>query len=653
MAYEELAKTIIENVGGKENINSLTHCITRLRFKLKDEGKANTNFLKNTEGIVTVMKSAGQYQVVIGNHVADVYEKVVDEGSLGSKSEASADEVEGENGNLFDQFIDLISGIFQPILGVLAATGMINGFNSMFVAFGLIAEGGGTYQVLNAAGDALFYFFPIFLGYTAATKLKLAPFIGMAIGGAMVYPDITGLAQGAEPIYTLFEGTIIESPVLFEFLNIPVMLPENGYGTTVIPVILAIFFASKVESFFKKIVPDVVKMFIVPFGTILVVVPLTFLLIGPLATWGANMIGIASLATYDFSPIVAGLFLGGLWQVLVIFGLHWGLIPIVINNLVVYGADPLIPLSFIASFVQTGAIIGVLLKTKEQKVKTLSIPAIISGFFGVTEPAIYGISLPLKKPFIISCIGGALGGAALGALDVHGYVMGGLGVFGYTNFLNPQAPDMSVVYWSILISIAGVIFGAVVTYLVGFGTLFEEPMAATDQGLEKSTETSGSVITADGENYVEKEVISTPVSGKTVPLDKVRDEAFASGAMGKGIAIEPTEGKVVAPISGEISALFPSNHAVGIKTDEGVEILIHFGMDTVQLDGKGFTAHVQAGDSVEAGELLLEVDLAVIKESGLCATTPVIITNSSDYLDVLTTDEEVVSINDYLLTIVI
>lgn len=653
MAYEELAKEILDNVGGKENVNSLTHCITRLRFKLKDEGKANTDHIKNMDGVVTVMKSGGQYQVVIGNHVPDVYAQVLKEGNLGNASD-STDEDTGPKGNPLDQFIDLVSGIFQPVLGVLAATGMIKGFNALFLAMGWLAEESGTYQVLNATGDALFYFFPIFLGYTAALKFKVAPFIAMAIGGALVYPSMAGLSSG-EPLYTLFEGTLFASPVVLEFLGIPVILPQGGYGSTVIPIILAVFFASKVEKFMKKVVPDVVKLFVVPFLTLLVVVPLTFLVIGPIANTAANLIGAGTLAVYNFSPIIAGLLIGGFWQILVIFGLHWGLVPVAINNLSVYGFDPILALSFIASFAQTGAIIGVFLRTKETKVKTLAVPAIISGFFGVTEPAIYGISLPLRKPFIISCIGGALGGAALALINTRSYIIGGLGVFGYTNFLNPAETGVQNLFVIIGISLAAVIFGAVVTYLVGFGTLFGDAEVATDQGIEtkSASTTEGAIVQANGESYVEKEVIESPLTGTVLPLSEVKDEAFSSGAMGKGLAIEPTEGKVVSPVKGEVTALFPTGHAIGITSDEGVELLIHIGMDTVQLDGEGFTAHVKAGDRVEVGQTLIEFDIDLIKQAGYPVTTPVLITNADHYLDLLTTDKTGVATNDYLMTVVI
>jgi PTS system beta-glucosides-specific IIC component len=649
MAYEELARKIIDNVGGKQNINGVTHCITRLRFKLKDENKANTDVLKNMDGVVTVMKSGGQYQVVIGNHVPDVYEQVLKEGNLGNVADSTE---QGPKGSLFDRFIDLISGIFQPALGVLAASGMIKGFNALFIALGLMSDASGTYQILNATGDALFYFFPIILGYTASKKLGLAPFIGMTVGAALVYPDLAGLA-GGEALYTLFEGTILESPVALEFLGIPVLLPVAGYGTTVIPVILAVFLAAKVEKLMKKIVPDVVKMFIVPFATLLIVVPLTFIVIGPIATWASNLIGAGTIAAYELSPALAGLLVGGFWQIFVIFGLHWGLVPVALNNLFTLGYDPILAMSFIASFAQTGVIIGVLLKTKEQKVKTLSIPAIISGLFGVTEPAIYGISLPLVKPFVISVIGGALGGAALGLLRVNTYILGGLGVFGYTNFLNPAEAGWGMMPWVILISLAGLVFGAVVTYIVGFGTLFEDDKTATAQGVESESATEGAVIQANGETYIEKEVLASVMEGNVIPLNEVKDEAFASGAMGKGVAVEPINGQVYSPVNGEVTVLFPTHHAIGVKSNEGVEVLIHIGMDTVQLDGKGFTPHVKVGDKVTAGQLLIDCDLDIIRDAGYSTITPVIVTNSDEYLDVLTTEERTLKSSDYLMTVVI
>ncbi|UFT99246.1 beta-glucoside-specific PTS transporter subunit IIABC [Radiobacillus kanasensis] len=623
MKYEQLAKDIIENVGGKENVNSVVHCITRLRFKLKDESKANTDVLKNMDGVVTVMKSGGQYQVVIGNHVPDVYKDVVEIGGFANQA-ASDDNESDDNQGAFSKFIDIISSIFTPVLGVLAATGMIKGFNALFVAVGLYPNTSGTYQILNAVGDSLFYFFPIFLGYTAIKKFGGSPFIGMAIGGALVYPTLTQITAG-EPLYTLFSGTMFQSPVFIEFLGIPVILMT--YSSSVIPIILAAFFASKVESFFRKTIPDVVKTFLVPFLTLLVVVPITFIVIGPIATWAGSLIGAGTIWVYDLSPIIAGAILGAFWQVFVIFGLHWGLIPIAINNLTTQGADPVLAMVFAASFAQIGAVLGVWLKTRDQKIKTLSIPAFISGIFGVTEPAIYGITLPKKRPFIMSCIAAGIGGATLGIFGTKVYMVGGLGIFGIPSNIGPNGLDMA--FWGSIISITlAFILGFVLTYLFGMGKNNE---GVEPKETEKKKPLEGTVK--------ESEVVVSPLNGQVQPLSTIKDELFASRALGKGIAIEPSEGKLYAPVSGTVSALFPTKHAIGITTDNGAEVLIHVGMDTVQLEGKFFSAHIEKGDQVKQGQLLLEFDIEGIQSAGYLVTTPMIVTNSEQF-DVEALDEK-------------
>ncbi|TCI57421.1 PTS beta-glucoside transporter subunit IIABC [Exiguobacterium sp. SH1S21] len=612
MKYEQLARDIIKHVGGKENVNSVVHCITRLRFKLKDESKANTEALKSMDDVVTVMKSGGQYQVVIGNHVPDVYKAVVEVG--GFQNQSPIEEEEGPKGSLFSRFIDIISSIFTPVLGVLAATGMIKGFNALFVALGLLDATSGTYQLLNAIGDSLFYFFPIFLGYTAIKKFGGSPFIGMAIGAALVYPTLSTLTAG-DPLYTVFAGTMFESPIHITFLGVPVILMT--YSTSVIPIIIAAFFAAKLEKFLKTVIPDVIKMFIVPLLTLLVIVPLTFILIGPIATWAGTLLGSATVAVYNLSPLVAGLFLGGFWQVFVIFGLHWGLIPVAINNLTSLGADPVLALVFAASFAQIGAVLAVFLKIKNQKIKTLSIPAFISGIFGVTEPAIYGVTLPLKKPFIMSCIGGGIGGAIMGVMGTQVYIIGGLGVFGYPSNISPEGIT-SGFYGSLIGTAVAFVVGFVLTYLFGG---VNQAVAATPQ--PEVTPVAEEVSATK----VGQEQILSPLAGNVVKLSSISDAAFSSGSLGQGIAIEPTEGRLVAPVSGTVSALFPTHHAIGITTETGAEVLIHIGMDTVQLEGKHFKAHVTQGEFVEKGQLLIEFDIEAIKRSGRALTTPVIVTN--------------------------
>ena len=635
MKYEALAKDIVKKVGGKENIISLTHCITRLRFQLKDTGKADTEYLKNKDGIVTVMESGGQYQVVIGNHVPDVYEAVRKEANLGDGSSSS----EGnKDTSLFNRFIDLISGIFQPILGVLAAAGMIKGFATLFMTLGWMKEESGTYQIMFAIGDALFYFFPIFLGFTAAKKFGGNQFIGMALGAALVYPTLVdAMAAGNESATMLFSGTFFESETAMTFLGIPVI--SMTYTTSVIPIVFAAFFASKLEKYLKKIIPDVVKTFLVPFFTLLIIVPLTFIVIGPISTWGANLIGAGVLGVYGFSPLVAGLLLGAFWQVFVIFGLHWGLVAIAINNISTSGYDVIIPIIFAASFAQTGIVLGMFFRTKNQQLKSLSIPAFISGLFGVTEPAIYGITLPRKKPFIYSCIVAGITGGMLGFAGTKMYFMGGLGVFGYTTFIGENGLD-SPFWMSLIATGAALVLGLIIGYL----THSDKNEAEIEKGTEAG-ETSTEGIANDV-------LVEAPVTGNVLDLTTINDPVFSSLAMGKGIAIQPDSDVVVAPFNGVVESLFPTGHAIGLKSDNGAEVLIHIGIDTVKLEGKHFKPLVSQGETVEVGQPLIEFDRKAIADEGFDTVIPVVVTNTNLAKDVLLEDNKEIEQGSHVLTVI-
>lgn len=409
--YTDLAQDIVAHVGGKENITKLVHCVTRLRFSLKDESKADTEYLKNRDGIVTVVKAGGQYQVVIGNHVPDVYAAVIKEAGISGEDSIDVDEGDVPQGNLFDRFIALISGLFQPMLGALSAAGMIKGVVAIMAVCG-VKTTDGAYVILNAAGDGFFQFLPLILALTAAKRFKMEKFTALAIGFALVYPNIAASFTGAKPLYTLFAGTFIESKIYATFLGLPIIFPASSYLSTVLPIILAIWVGSKIEKFFKQIIPDVVKVFIVPFFVILITVPLSFLVIGPVMTWASDIVGAIFTGIYSFSPIIYGIILGALWQVLVMFGLHWGLVPLAILELQ-KGPGVILVASIAICFAQAGALLNIFLRTKEEKVKQLAIPAFISALFGVTEPAIYGITLPMRTPFIMTCIAGAVQGAYL------------------------------------------------------------------------------------------------------------------------------------------------------------------------------------------------------------------------------------------------
>ncbi|WP_414052972.1 beta-glucoside-specific PTS transporter subunit IIABC [Macrococcus animalis] len=651
MKYEVLAKDIVEKVGGRENIRSLTHCVTRLRFVLKDESKADTEYLKNRDGIVTVMKSGGQYQVVIGNHVPDVYTDVANVAGLGAATEE--DETNSGSKNPFNNFIDIVSGIFQPLLGVLAAVGMIKGFNAMFSFLGWLPADSGAYQIIAAIGDSLFYFFPIFIGYTAATKFKANPFTGMAIGASLVYPTLVqAMAAGAKGATPMFKGTFFEASTNLDFFGLPVI--SMNYVNSVIPIIFAVYVASKLEKFLRKVIPDVVKTFLVPFFTLLIIVPLTFLVIGPIATWASNAVGALVMGSYNISPILAGLLLGGLWQVLVIFGIHWGIVAIALTNLAANQQDVLLALITPVSFAQTGIVLGILLKTKNQKLKSLSIPAFISGIFGVTEPAIYGITLPRKKPFIASCIIGALTGGFVGWAGSKIFMFGGLGIFSIPSFIGKNGFDFA--FWAIVISMAvATVVGTIVGYIIHKDT--PEELAAANNSAVTNTVVDSPAPSVGSEDQLlaanaSDEIIAAPLNGQMVPLTGVSDPVFASHAMGKGIAIIPDDNTVYSPADGEVMSLFPTGHAIGIKTINGAEVLIHIGVDTVKLEGKHFTKLVAQGDKVVKGQPLIQFDREAIIAEGYDVVTPVIMTNTNVAKDVIYEESKAVQHGDEAITII-
>ncbi|TCS80086.1 beta-glucoside-specific PTS transporter subunit IIABC [Pectinatus cerevisiiphilus] len=631
--YEQLAKTIMENIGGEKNVISVTHCITRLRFKLHDENKAKTEILKSTDGIVTVVQSGGQYQVVIGNAVGDVYDTILDVFGISANKEAGND-VANKKIGLLDRFIDTVSGIFTPVLGVLAASGMVKGFTALLVALSIIDAKGGTYQILTTVGDGFFYFLPIFLGLTAARKFKMSEFTAMGVGAALVYPTLSAIMKG-QTLYELMGGTLFASQIKIEFIGIPVIL--MNYASSVIPIIIAVYFGAKIERIIAKFMPTVLKGFMVPFCTLLIVIPLTFIVIGPIATWAGQLVGAVATGIFNLSPVLAGIFIGGLWQVFVMFGLHWGLVPIMLNNVSVMGFDPVIVTYFGATFAQIGVVLAIMLRTKDKKLKALAAPAFISGIFGVTEPAIYGVTLPRKKYFIISCIGAGIGGAVIAFFGVKLFVFGGLGIFGYPCFINTVTNDVSGMYYGILAS--------AVSFLAGFVITF--PIYRDEKNITMTSSTAGK------EQIVKQEIIKTPIMGKIVPLGDVPDEAFASGVLGKGIAVDPLNGQVIAPTDCTVVTLFSTGHAVGLITDKGIELLIHVGIDTVKLEGKYFTVKIKQGEHVKKGQILIEFDVEKIKAAGYSTITPVLVTNHTEYLDIIPTNKKEIKKDDTLITVVI
>ena len=603
--YEKLAKDIVKNVGGKDNIVSLTHCVTRLRFQLKDESIANTDVLKNMDGVVTVMQTAGQYQVVIGNHVPDVFKDVCEVAGISTEGSGSAK----EDRKFSEVALDLISGIFMPSIGILCASGILKGVNSLLDMAGLVAATSGLGVLLAAAADAMFLFFPVILGYNAFKKLGGNPYLGMTLGAALCYPTL--------------QGVDVE---VFSFVV------NATYTSTMLPIVVLSFVAVPFEKFLNKIIPDVVKTFVVPAIVLAVCLPLGFCVIGPASNAIGEVINNVIQSVHAFSPIVACALIAFLWQILVMMGCHAVVILPMMMGLMAGVEQPMMAALGVCSFVQTGAVFAIWLKTKNNKLKQIAFPAWISGIFGVTEPAIYGVTLPNGKQFLLTCVGSAIAGALASILGVSSYTMAGMGLFQIPGQINSANPGGSLII-ALIVTVIATVIGFVIAFL-------------TYKDAEtKEIETKSNTV------KVEKEVLASPVKGKVVPLNKVEDAAFSEGALGKGIAVEPTEGKVVAPCDGTIMTLFPTKHAIGIVSDNGCEILIHIGMDTVQLEGKYFDAHVKQGDKVKKGDVLVTFDMDAIKNEGYSLVTPVIITNTADYLDVVEVANGNVSMGDDLLTV--
>jgi len=626
--YEKLAQDILAKVGGKENINGLTHCITRLRFKLKDESIAKTDELKNMDGVVTVMQAGGQYQVVIGNHVADVFEEVMRLAGLS----AGFDSGTSKKQKPFDALLDNLSGIFQPFLAILTAGGMIRGLTALFVFLGWVERGSGTFIMLDNIGDTVFMFMPVFIGLTAARKFKVNEFVGMLLGAGLMNPNLSlnalsGASDG--PSMVLFAGTIFESPV-FQTVFGGIPWVARNYASSVIPIIFIVLLASYIQRPIKKIVPSVLANFLVPFLTVFVTLPIGFLLVGPIFTAATSLLMAFFESVVAFSPILFGVLAGFFWQILVIFGLHWAIIPMGLLQFAENGWQQITAPLMLVSFGQTAALVALYFKLKNPKEKALALPAIASGFVGITEPAIYGFTLKRKAVFVFTCIAGAVGSGFVMMRDVRSWNQGGLGIFTLPNFIRPDGDTTDLITKLIGIGIAMVIAFTLTWFF------YKEPEA------EVQTETSN----------LKSSKITAPLKGEVMALSSIKDEAFASGLLGKGVAINPTEGKVVAPEDGVLTTLFPTNHAIGITTDEGVELLIHVGMDTVQLEGQHFTPKVKQGDRVKKGQVLVEFDMKAIQDKGFSLVTPIIVTNTNTFADVVETNEKSAIFGNTLLSIV-
>ncbi|MGD0031164.1 beta-glucoside-specific PTS transporter subunit IIABC [Paenibacillus illinoisensis] len=619
MSHKKLAEDILQYVGGKENVSNLTHCATRLRFNLKDNKKANQDELEKLD-ILKAVEAGGQYQVIVGPHVANVYNEVVKIADFGTNADTANENQ--EKPSMKSRIFDTISGSFTPLIPVLCGSGLLKALIAILTALGWLATDRGTYAILSAAANAIFYFLPILLGITVGLKLKVNPYIAATIGAALMEPNFTALLQSG--------GNS-------SFAGIPV-IPMN-YSSTVLPVFAAICIYALLEKFLKKIIHEQLHLIFVPMLALLVMVPLTVIIFGPFGVYVGDLIASGTMLIMDKSAILAGLVLGAIWVFVVILGLHWAFIPIFISNITVNGSDQMMGMLIATVWVAGGLALGVFLKTKDKKLKAIALSSLIPNILsGISEPVIYGIMIPYRRAFIIAAVMGGISSAIGGAIGIGATQVAG-GVFTIPTFLP---------VWSYVILVLGsIIVTALVVLIFGYES---KKVGNTGDDVSSEKEASTEIQPVRSSTAVSEEITS-PLIGTVKPLSQVNDPAFSSGAMGSGIAVEPAVGTVYSPVNGIVSHVTKTSHAIMITSENGAELLIHVGIDTVKLKGQYFSAHVKPGDEVKRHDALVSFEIENIKAAGFEVITPVIITNSDSYKEIQESRKENVETHDVLLNL--
>ncbi|MFR1824327.1 MAG: beta-glucoside-specific PTS transporter subunit IIABC [Clostridium saudiense] len=619
MKFEKEAEEIIKLVGGKGNIVSLVHCATRLRFKLKNTSIANKEEIEKMKDVLSVVNSGGQYQVVIGNKVTDYFDTISKKVGL---KENSVDE-KGEKVSIISMIFETISGAFSPLIPALAGAGMVKALLTVLTSFGLMSDATTTYAILSAAGNGVFYLLPVFLGITLAKKLGANMFVGGAIGAALLDPSYTAL---------------IGSEGIVDFLGINVT--PIDYASSVFPIFVTIFIYYWVDKLLKKIILKDLQLFLVPMFSLLIMVPLTVILFGPFGTNVGNIISNSVMWLIERSNLLAGIVLGAGMPFLAVFGLHWGFTPITLQNLSTTGGDPIEGAAVAAVFAQIGIALGLFLKSKKHtELRSLTGSTAITGILaGVTEPIIYGVILRYKRTIPILAIAGGIGGAICGAFGVtcNAYV-----------FHNIFSAPVYTPFLGYVLGIGtALIIGTILAYFFGLKDEEIKQMEEESKSLVKENEEK-----INGELDAIEEVVS-PIKGEQIDLSEVEDEVFASGAVGVGVAIIPEVGEVLAPVNGTVTTIFPTKHAIGIVSDNGAEILIHIGLNTVALDGKYYNVHINSGDKVVKGQKLVSFDIEAIKNEGYSIVTPVLITNTTDLKDIIVIENKSIDKRNTIIKVV-
>ena len=616
MNYIQTARDVLQHVGGKENIAHLEHCSTRLRFTLIDQNKADVPALEKTPGVIAVRMS-GQCQVVIGNDVIEVYEELT--GLLGgSPSEQNGSSHQPkEKRKVGTVLLDFIVGVFQPLVPAIAGGGILKSFLLLFSLFGFIDAKGQTYQILNMVGDAPLYFLPLLVAVTTANKLKVNPLVALSAVGALILPNMTAM---------LTEGAQLFS---FDVKNI-------AYAYQVFPAILSVLLYAQVEKWFTRISPKPIRIFFVPMMSLVITVPITLLLLGPIGFTAGQGFTALILAMFDKVGWIAVAILAAVLPFMVASGMHKAMVPYAVTTMGNLGKEALyLPASLAHNLAESGACFAIALRTKDKVLRSTAISAGISAFFGITEPALYGVTLQNKRVLSSVMIGSFIGGIFIGLVGLQAFVLVGPGLASMSMFISDELPR----------NFMFAVIGFAISFAVAFAAAF---ILGKDRKTEETEKEAEPGVFA--EKLGADETFKSPVIGQMISLSDVEDDIFSSKVMGEGIAIIPSKGELYAPIDGEISLLFETNHALGMKTANGVEVLFHIGIDTVQLEGKFFKPLVKVGDQVKAGDLLIQFELEKIKEAGYDPVTLAVITNTDQY-DIKVTQLKEVNRQDTLMVV--
>lgn len=647
MKYQAFNENIIRLVGGKDNISAVVHCMTRLRFTLKDKSLAKTEEIKAMDGVIDVVSNDVAYQIIIGTQVAEVHTELIE--MLGISGQPEADSHKTKK-NPFKAALDLVSESMTPLLEPIIAAGMLAGLLSMVALTGIVSADSPTYIVLDSIRNAVFFFLPVFMAMACAKRLNASPYLAVALAGTLLSTSINGV-----------EGLSIFG----------LSLPAITYSSTFIPILLAVWFMGYVQAFLKKVIPNILQYFLIPVLTLVITLPVTLMFFGPIGTWIGE--GISFICTFLANTlgnwsVVA--FYAAIQPFLIMMGAGNFIMPVVMAFLAEMGYDPLfLAACTISDIAVGGAMFGYFLRAKDPKQKELFGTVSFSAILGCTEPAVFGVFVKYRRPFLAVIFGGGLGGLFAGLMKVKTYTMA-WGLAGLPSYIGVN--DFNNFYYMV----AAVVIGFVAAAIAGF--VLCDPDGSMNGGSEKGlfriknkrsdSDAAGSETVEQGDSRInadndtaqkngakgplQKELLGAVAEGTVIPLSEVNDKAFSSEAMGKGAAVKPDANQIYAPVSGEVICLFPTKHAIGIKSDSGVELLIHIGIDTVQLDGKHFTAHIEQGQRVERGQLLVEADMKAIAEEGYDTTTMLIITNTAQFLDVIPTDRDRIGGDDDFLSVV-